>query len=468
VLDHLIASLSRLGQWGYLLIFLGATLEAAAFLGLLVPGESLVVFSGFLASRRLLDVGDLVVIVAAGAILGDSIGYELGRRMGRSWLVRSGRWVGLGAAQLERVDAFFARHGGKTVFLGRFVGFLRALAPFVAGSSRMPYRQFLPYNVLGGILWSLSFVLLGYFFGASWQVAEHWIGRASAIVGGVLLLVIALLWLWRWLTRHEAGIQQHWARFLAHPRIAALRHRFAPLLAFVHARLSPHGYLGLHLTLGALILIGATWLFGAIAEDVVSGDSLTLVDVQVAAWLHARATPRLTTVMLLITRLGSTAVVSGITSLMALFLLWRRQWYGLLALIVTVPGGMVLNGLLKDAFDRARPHFTNPLVTLSSYSFPSGHTMAATVLYGVLAAFAVWTFRAWRWRVLAVLIAVFLLVLVGFSRLYLGAHYLSDVLGAIAEGLAWLALCLTGVETVQRRRRSLQDAAARSAGQRET
>ena len=133
VLDPLIAALSRLGHWGYLLIFLGATLEAAAFLGLLVPGETLVVCSGFLAARGLLDVGDLIVVVAAGAILGDSIGYELGRRLGRPWLVHSCRWVGLRAAHLERVDAFFARHGGKTVFLGRFVGFARALAPFIAG-----------------------------------------------------------------------------------------------------------------------------------------------------------------------------------------------------------------------------------------------------------------------------------------------------------------------------------------------
>lgn len=178
MLDPLLAALSRLGHWSYLFIFLGATLESAAFLGLFVPGEALVIFSGFLAARGLLDVGDLIVIVAAGAILGDSIGYELGRHLGRPWLVRYGRWVGLRAAHLERVDAFFARHGGKTVFLGRFVGFARALAPFVAGSSRMRYRQFLPYNVLGGILWSIGFVLVGYFCGASWQVAERWIGRA--------------------------------------------------------------------------------------------------------------------------------------------------------------------------------------------------------------------------------------------------------------------------------------------------
>ncbi len=263
-------------------------------------------------------------------------------------------------------------------------------------------------------------------------------------------------------------MKQRCASFWAHPGVATLHRRLAPLLAFVQARLSPQGYLGLHLTFGAFVLIGATWLFGAIAEDVVTGAPLTRLDVTVAAWLHARATPHLTTGMLLITHLGSAWVVGSVALLFGLSLLWRRQAYWLLTLILTVPGGMVLNVLLKDAFNRARPHFTDPLVALSSYSFPSGHTMSATVLYGVLTAYTVSTLQTWRRRVLAVLGAGFVILLVGFSRIYLGAHYLSDVLGAIAEGAAWLALCLTGVETVHRRRRSLQDVARRSPEQRGT
>jgi len=165
--------------------------------GLLVPGESLVLVSGFLASRGFFAVGDLIVVVALGAILGDSLGYELGRRLGRPWLLRVGRWVGLRASHLERSEAFFARYGGPTVLLGRFIGFLRALAPFIAGASRMPYRQFLGYNMLGGILWAVGCVWLGYGLGASWQVAERWLGRASTMVGGALALLGVLAWLWR-------------------------------------------------------------------------------------------------------------------------------------------------------------------------------------------------------------------------------------------------------------------------------
>ncbi len=128
ILDYKIDFVGRLGHWGYLIIFLVAALECSAFLGLIVPGEGLVLVSGFFAALGLLDLGDVIVIIAAGAILGDRIGYELGRHLGRSWLLRYGRWVGLRQAHVDRVEAFFERHGGKAIFIGRFIGFLRALA----------------------------------------------------------------------------------------------------------------------------------------------------------------------------------------------------------------------------------------------------------------------------------------------------------------------------------------------------
>ena len=452
MIDQLIEHISRLGHWSYLVFFLGAALECSAFLGLLVPGESLVLVSGFLASQGLLHLGDLIFAVAVGAIVGDSVGYELGRRLGRPWLLRYGRWAGLRSLHLEQADAFFARHGGKTVFLGRFVGFLRALAPFVAGSARMRYGQFLTYNALGGILWSSSFVLLGYALGEGWRTAERWTGRASAIVGGALLFAIAVAWLWRWLARHETDIRQRWLAVIEHPWMVNAHRRTAPIRAFVEARLSPQGDLGLRVTFGAFVLIAASWVFGGIAQDVVRRKPLTVVDANLAAWLHARVTPGLTRVMLHISDIGSPVVVSGLALLLALALLWGRKWYRLLALVLTVPGGLLLNVLLQSAFHRARPQFSTPILTLTSYSFPSAHALAATVFYGLSAALAVSLLSVWRWRVLVVLLAGVLILLVGFSRLYLGVHFLSDVLAATAEGLAWLALCLTAVDTLARRR----------------
>lgn len=247
-------------------------------------------------------------------------------------------------------------------------------------------------------------------------------------------------------------LKQRWQHLLAHPRVVAFRRRFPVHLEFLQARLSPEGYLGLHLTVGTLVLIGAAWLFGGIAEDVVTGDPLTIVDKQLAIWFYNHTTPALNRAMIAITALGSMPAISGLALLTFFVLLWRRYWYWLLALLLTIPGGTLLNLLLKSAFARQRPSFENPIMTLTGHSFPSGHTMMATLLYGLLAVFAVLDLKAWRWRVLVVLMAWLVIVMVGFSRLYLGAHYLSDVLAAMAAGIAWLALCLTGVDTFRRHR----------------
>ena len=228
--------------------------------------------------------------------------------------------------------------------------------------------------------------------------------------------------------------------------------RFAATTVFLKARLSPEGYYGLHLTIGALLLIGATWLFGLIAEDVVTGEYLTLLDLRFSAWLHVHHQQSLIRANLVITHLHSMAALSVLTIAFALYLFRRRHRYWLISLLLTVFGGMLLNVVLKNTFRRARPYFDDPILTFSSYGFPSGHTMAATCFYGVVAAFAIWKIRAWPKRVLAVTLAAFMVLLVGFSRIYLGAHYLSDVLGATMEGLAWLTLCLTAANTTWRMR----------------
>jgi membrane protein DedA with SNARE-associated domain len=197
MLQYLLDLVARLGQWSYLIIFLAAALECAAFAGLLVPGESLVLASGFFAHEGVLELDAVMAAVAIGAIVGDNVGYQLGLRLGREWLLRHGARAGITPARLQRAEAFFTRHGPKAVFLGRFVGFARALVPFVAGASRMPYRRFLISDALGAVLWTVGFVLLGYGLGASWRVAEQWIGRSSMLLAGIIAIAGLVLWLRR-------------------------------------------------------------------------------------------------------------------------------------------------------------------------------------------------------------------------------------------------------------------------------
>jgi undecaprenyl-diphosphatase len=223
------------------------------------------------------------------------------------------------------------------------------------------------------------------------------------------------------------------------------------LQRFVKARLSPEGAFGLHLTVGAAMILAAAWVFAGIADEVMEGAAITMLDVQLAQWLHLHASQGLTEVMLAVTWMHS---VPGITVLALLFGAWlyrQRAFYWLLALVLTVPGGMLLNVAFKHLFQRARPHFDDPLLTLSTYSFPSGHTASATVLYGLLACYLA-SHATPRRRLLAVAGALAAVALVALSRMYLGVHYLSDVLAAAAEGCAWLAICVTAVSTLRRHR----------------
>lgn len=232
--------------------------------------------------------------------------------------------------------------------------------------------------------------------------------------------------------------------------------RSSPLAAFVRARLSPEDYLGLHLTVGALLLMLAVFVFAQIAEDVVMAERITHLDVQVSHWFHANATPLGTQLMLGVTHLHNTAGILSLSAALALgwLRLKARDW--VVTLLVSVPVGMLLNMVLKDIFQRARPSFDNPVLTLSSYSFPSGHAAAATLFYGVLAAWMICRTRSWLGRVAIALLALLMVALVGLSRVYLGAHYPSDVLAAMAASSGWLAFSLTAAGTWRRRRRMLQ------------
>lgn len=290
--------------------------------------------------------------------------------------------------------------------------------------------------------------MLDCFVGTSCQLAEIWIGLVSAIIGGVVLMVLAL----GWLLRHEDDLKTRWRTFLEHPRVARFRRRFALQIQFLQDRLSPTGYLGLHLTIGALIISVATWCFGGIVEDLLTGDPLTVIDQQVANWFHEHATPVVTKAAIVITFLGSPLFLGGTSLATALFLTWRRWWHRLLALVLTMGGGTLLIILLKTVFHRQRPIFENSLITLTGYSFPSGHVMGSTLLCGSIAFIVASSSKTWRWRVLSILSAFHFVLLIAFTRIYLGVHYLSDVLGAMAAGIAWLALCLTAAETFRRRR----------------
>ncbi len=173
-------------------------------------------------------------------------------------------------------------------------------------------------------------------------------------------------------------------------------------------------------------------------------------DHEVAGWFHAHLTHTFVSVLRAFTDFGSAEWVGIVLFALVLFFAWKRWWPSLVTLIVAVPGGMLLNEWMKVVVHRQRPFVDGPFVDWSGYSFASGHTIAATLLYGQLLLFILPALKARHWRLLSIFSAVSLVALVGFSRIALGAHFLTDVLAAIIFGIIWLVFCLIAGKPLRR------------------
>ena len=183
-----------LGTWTYLLVGGLAFLETGAFVGLVAPGETAVVLGGVVAANGEVELGLMLGLVWVAAAAGDLASFWLGRRLGRRFLVAHGPRIGVTAPRLHRVDAFFDRHGAKAILVGRFVGIIRAVAPFLAGASGMRVRGFVPWSVLGTGLWAATFTLVGYLFSSSFGTATDYVTNGLfglAVVGGLALALHA-------------------------------------------------------------------------------------------------------------------------------------------------------------------------------------------------------------------------------------------------------------------------------------
>jgi membrane-associated phospholipid phosphatase len=196
------------------------------------------------------------------------------------------------------------------------------------------------------------------------------------------------------------------------------------------------------------ILAAAAASFALIAEQVTTAAPLTARDLQVSVWLHGHGNSALTAFLLAVSRLHSTLCVLAMAFFVGL-IVWRNgDRFHALWLALAVPGGQLLNVAFKHLFDRPRPAWDDPILTLTTQSFPSGHATGATLFYGFLACYAVWRMKSAAARSLAIAACAGMVLLVGFSRIYLGVHYLSDVLASICLGTAWLTACMIAARAI--------------------
>lgn len=197
-------ALEALSAYGYPLLFLAAAAEHSFVIGLLVPGDVIVMLGGVLAARGLLSLPVTLLVVLAGVFVGLNASYFVGLRGGVPLLERWGARFGMTRVRIEAVEIYFRRHGAKTVFLSAFVTGIKNLVPALAGASRMPYPRFLAYGFAGGVIRAIVAIGFGWVFGASLDTALGWVGKFNVWAIAVVALLVILFFVWRWGRRGRA------------------------------------------------------------------------------------------------------------------------------------------------------------------------------------------------------------------------------------------------------------------------
>lgn len=430
-MQALIDALSQYPMLALGAVFAAALLESVAIIGTVFPGSSVVVIGGVLVGLAVLDPWWTMLVAVTGATLGDGMSYWLGRHYHTRLL---GMWpLKNYPALFEQAQAYFARNGGKSVFLGRFLGPVRAIVPVIAGMSDMPVLPFTLMNVLSAIVWAGLHLLPGALLGASLQLAGAvssrllilLLGVALTIWLGTVLLRLAHRRIWPLVIRQRDHMAV-WA--LARPGLPA---RVIRSLLYPSRAASPG------LLIAALLLLGGAGLFLGILEDVVSNDPLVQFDQVVFTTLQNLRTAWADEVMIIATELGSAMVAVTVIAAVSVLLALKRCWRTLAYWLAAVGFAQALVWMLKLTLGRARP--ITMYAGMDPFSFPSGHAASSVVLYGFLAVLlARGKSPRVRWAIAG--LAVLLVGLISFSRLYLGAHWLSDVLASLSLGASWVAL----------------------------
>ncbi|HXY73672.1 MAG TPA: bifunctional DedA family/phosphatase PAP2 family protein [Actinomycetota bacterium] len=428
------------------LVFLLPALEASAFVGFVFPGEIVVFLGGVSAWRGTVPLWGVIVAAVLGAIIGDSVGYLIGRRWGRGMLQGTiGRLPLIRRhldEHLDEAQAYVRRRQGSAVFFGRFTTALRVLVPGLAGMSDVHYPTFLLYNVAGGVVWGAGFALLGYVAGASYRDIARLVGQSGLALLALIVLALVLGRVIRRLELRSSGLRALGERAAASPPLAWVRRRFPVQVRWLRRRLDVSSRRGFALTFSLAVSALFLWWFGGLTQDVVAHDDTYLADPHVLSWVVAQRTEALTTFFRTVTWMGSTAVLYPALVMFAALLWWRRrEWRPSVLLAAALLGAVALYDIVKPIVGRARPPEQFWIGTFSGWSFPSGHSAQSIAFYGMLAFLLSRSrssrVRAWLWCG-----ALLVTLIVGGSRIYLGAHWMTDVLGGYALGGFWVSLVI--------------------------
>lgn len=462
-----------LGKWTYLLVGVLAFLETGAFVGLIAPGEATIVVGGVVAGQGDIDIRLLIGIVWGAAFLGDNVSFWLGHKLGREFMLRHGPRFKITEERLVQVEAYMAEYGGRTILIGRFVGLVRAVAPFIAGSSRMNYRSFLPYDVIGSGLWAATFCMLGYVFSNNIEAVIHWAERGAFVLGWIIAITVITVYLVRrfrkpeeraklvtWLDAQEQiGRRGSVIRPLRRAwdgGVIPVARFFGPQLRFAWERLTP-GQLGLEFTtvMAMLVTGGYTLYFYTVAAVQWPTDFTTRLNDAAFRVFDGIHTDWLNSLVELVTMLGAFPIVAAATLIAAAYCARHRRPAEVFVLIGSLAIVALLVSPMKEWIGLPRP--PGSLVETMGFSYPSGHS--AYAIGWITIAVTLQRIRGLMTRLALVSIAIGVATVVGLSRVYLRAHYLTDVIGGVALAVtvtslfaatALLVLHVKGLRAVRR------------------
>jgi undecaprenyl-diphosphatase len=379
---------------GYPFLFLAVILEGIPLIGTLVPGHVAIIAGGFLARVGILNIWWVLGLAITAAILGDFIGFSLGRKYGMSLIDRLKKYFFIKDSYIESVNALLSKHTAKSMIIGRFTPLTRALMPFIVGTSETPIHKFWIFNIIGAVGWIGSSVMLGYVFGIGYHAVSAYFGKAV-----LAAIIIAALIIWGY--------------------------RFVNVRFHIFRR---YELFALGLNLIALYTLART-----IQDAWAASSFMANFDVWVNVYMATHVTSLMATVASWISMFADIGPMTGIGVVVAVGFALQKRWRSTAIMLLSLGSTAFLVGFMKELFLRARPD--NALQLLTDHSFPSGHAAIAAAFFTIIGYLATVRIKNWKKREIIVVACVIGAILIGLSRIVLNVHWASDVIAGWALGV---------------------------------
>ena len=429
-LDPVLTFIAENPSLAGLICFLAAMGEALFLIGLFVPTTVVLVGAGTLVGLGKLDPVPLFIWTTLGATAGDAISYWIGYtfkdKIKTMWPLNKYADI------VESGENFFKKHGGKSVFIGRFVPGVKSVVPGIAGMAGMNFTRFSVVNVTSAFAWTIVHIAPGIIAGSALDAIGQISGRLALVLGALLVIVFLAVMLGRWLIlivlplfpNTHAAIVKRFAR--RQDRVSQwIARNFDP----AHPRSA--GMLA-----SALILLISLPAFFWIVGEIAPGEPMVRADLAILNLFDSLRTPVGDRIMVFVTSLGDGIVVTAVTVAVAAYLFLRKAWRRGIGFVIAMAGTAMFVPLFKLMLHRSRP--IELYAGADAYSFPSGHATLNAVLYGICAVLIAHDLSRWAKASIFTITAT-LVITIGFSRVYLGAHWMSDVLAGLLFGIGMVS-----------------------------